>query len=153
MDCECKSVFNRLSKADRLKLRGAALSKTVSGFIRDDTIEHPARYPFYAAYLVVIATPLPLPFVSTLTLAATVAWARYSKSPHAQKLNARLKEAFNEAALVCDHKDYIVDPPEQTDLPAIRNAALAWHTTKRCLDDTMRATGAAWNALKDYIIK
>lgn len=152
MDCDCKSVFNRLSQADRLKLRGAALTKAVTGFVRDDTERNPIRYPFYAAYLLIVGTPLPFPFAATALLGATVVWARYSKSEYAQRLNGRLKEAFNHAAMVCEHKEHMEPDPEKEGCLKVKNGALAWGTTKRAFADTWQATKHAGNAFKKFVI-
>lgn len=153
MDCKCKSVFNRLSKADRLKLQGAALTNAITGFVRDDTKEHPWRYPFYAAYLVVVTTPLPFLGASTLLMAATVAWAKMSSSPMALRLRGRLTEAFNEAALVREHRDFVVPDPAKPDSHTVKNLSLAWEVTKRGFSDSWQATKHAWNSLKNLVIK
>ena len=151
MKCDCKSVFNRLSKVDRFKLKSAALSKAITGFIKDDTEAHPARYPLYAAYLVVAVTPLPVPFASTALIAATAVWARYSKTDYAARLQGRLKEAFNDAALVCQHREFLQEHREKPGSHHVKNLALAWHTTKRTTCDSWHATKHAWKALMKSI--
>ncbi|MCB9996482.1 MAG: hypothetical protein H6869_08620 [Rhodospirillales bacterium] len=152
MDCDCKSVFNRLSRADRIKLRSAAISKAVTGFVKDDTAQKPWRYPFYAAYLLAVSTPLPVPLASTALLAATVVWAKYSKGETAARLNSRISEAFNNhAALVCRHKSFIAPDKEQPDKQTVKTGALAWDTTKKSLRDIGGATAHAWKALKKAI--
>ena len=152
MDLDCASVFNRLSMADRMKLRGAALTKALTGFARDDTQAHPWRYPLYVAYIVTISTPLPFPFASTLLIAATLLWAKWSKSETAQRLNGRLRDSFNHAALVEEHKTFIEPDVEQPDSYRIRNWALAWDTTKKSLEDTRQATCHAWQSLRKFIM-
>ena len=152
MDCDCKSVFNRLSKGDRLKLRGAAMTTAISGFILEDTKAHPVRYPFYAAYLAVVITPLPFPFASTIVLAATLAWARYSKSVMATRLHTALKDTFNHAALVCNHKSYIYQDKADPQAYHVKNGDLAWYASKRAYADTRQATIHALKALKKLIM-
>lgn len=149
MDCECKSVFNSLSKADRVKLRGAALTKSITSLIRDDTKKRPWRYPFYAVYMITVATPLPFFGAGAALLAATAAWAKWELSPMAKELNQRIKESFNHAALVCAHKEAIVQDPENSEKHQIKNMKLAWETTKRSASDTWQATKHAFNALKN----
>lgn len=149
MICECKAVFNSLSAADRLKLRGAALTKSLTGFIKEDTRLHPVRFPLYAAYLVVLTTPLPFPFASTLLVLGTLAWTRYSNSAYAGRLNNRLKESFNEAALACEHKDFISPDPDKEGAYTIKNWALFKDTTVRSFKDSWAATKYAWSALWD----
>lgn len=150
MEPDLSSVFNRLAKADQLKLKGAAMSKAITGLVRDDTRDKPWRYPFYALYLLVVATPLPVWGASTLVIAATVAWAKWEMSPLAKELNRRLKESFNEAALVEEHKDYIVPHPDTSEKYRVKNLALAWHTTKKACEDSWQATRYAWQALKKF---
>lgn len=155
MKCDCRSVFNRLSKADRLKLKGAELTKAVTGFIRDDTKAHPGRFPFYATYLFLVATPLPVPGFSTVVLAGTILWARKSRSALALRLKGRLKDAFNDnAALVCRNKDYITANDNDPDIACkIRNGALAWETTRQAYRDTRIAASHACQALKNNFKK
>ena len=152
MACNCKEDFNRLSKADRMKLQGAAVSKAITGFVRDDTEKNPWRYPFYAAYMLVVATPLPFFGAATLLIGATVLWARNSQSAYAQRINGRLKHAFNDhAKLLCDHREYLDDHPEEPGQKTVRNGALAWHTSKTALNDTWESTKHAARAAKNYM--
>lgn len=153
MDLDCASVFNRLSMADRLKLRSAALTKALTGFARDDTATYPWRYPLYAAFIITVATPLPFPFASTILVAATLLWAKTSRSELAQRLNGRLRDSFNHAALVEEHKAFIKPDPEKTGSYRIRNLALAWDTTKKSFDDTRQATVYAWRSFKNFVMR
>jgi len=152
--CDCKEVFNRLSEGDRLKLQAAATFKALTAFVREETKYHPARYPFYAAYLLAAVTSLFIPFTTVPLVACSLVWARYSKSESAARLKARLKDDFNnKAALVCHHKDYII-PEDQRDpeQSAIKTLALAWHTTKSAASDVGKTTAYAFKALKNLTI-
>ncbi len=152
MAYDCKSVFNGLSKTDRLQLRGAALTKTITGLIRDDTQAQPWRYPFYACYFVVVTTPLPFPSAATMLVMATAVWAKRGMTPLARELNRRIKDSFNHAALVCAHKEFLEPHPEKTDIHRVKSLGLAWDTTKQSAIHSWDATKHAWGAVKKFVI-
>ncbi len=149
MELDCASVFNGLSKAGRLKLRGAAATAAVTGFVRDDVQAHPIRYPLYAAYLLTVAL---VPIASATLIAGTILLAAKGWTPLARRLQGSLKEAFNHAALVERHKDFISEDPEQPGKYHVRTAALTWGVTKTVLNDTKEATVHAWQALKRLVV-
>lgn len=148
-----KAVFNKLSFADRLSLKAAALTKAITGFIRDDTEEHPERYPVYAAYLAVVSASLAVPFTTSFILGGPAVWARYSKSESARKLNERIKCAFNDEALATKHKEFLEPDPEKRGFQKVKNASLAWDTSKQTMQHSWQATKHAWNAVKKFTIK
>ena len=143
-----RSIFNGLSKADRLKLKGAALSKSISSVIRDDTKKSPAKYPLYLGYLLCVGTPI-VPG-GVLLLAATGFWLKKSKSKLANETNSRINESFKRATLVNDHLKYITEDKLQKGKFKINNTMhLAWGTTKIVWGDTLKATNYAIKALKN----
>ena len=148
MDCDCGSVFNRLSKGDKVKLRGSALTKAITGFVRDDTEERPWLYPVYLTYMLTVATPLPFFGAGTVVIAGTAAWAKYGSSERAQDLNQRITESFNEAALVCAHKEVLEKDPDEPDQVRLNNMGLIKHTAKAAANDTWKATKIAFGSLK-----
>ena len=151
MDCGCASIFNRLSKVDRLKLKGAALTNGITGFLRDDTKIHPVRYPFYAAYLIAVLTPLPVPFVSTALLVSTFLWTKFSQSETAIRMKAHLKEAFNEESLVCQHRKFIKQDLQNPDVFNIKSGALMRHIGQKSWNHGREATKHAWKAFRDFV--
>lgn len=152
MGCECKTEFNKLSKSDKVKLQGAALTKAITGFVRDDTKDRPWLYPFYVTYIMTIATPLPFFGAGTVVVAGTAAWAKYGKSERAKELHGRITDSFNEASLYREHKDVIENDAEKSDRPRVRNLGLIGHTAKAAAKDSWEATKIAYDALKRSIL-
>ena len=141
-----KEKFNGLSKADRAKLKSAALLKAMTGFIKDDTERSPWKYPFYATYLLFVVTPMP---GGVLLLAATGLWMRFSKSKMALETGERIKTAFNECNLIRDHEKFVEsDPKLQGHFRVRNNMALVVDTTKKALRDSVETTRHAWRSLK-----
>lgn len=146
-----RSIFNGLSKADRFKLKGAALSKAISGVIRDDTQSSPAKYPLYLGYLLCVGTPI-VPG-GVLLLAATGIWLKKSKSKLANETNSRIKDSFNKESLIKDHMRYIKEDNKNKGKFKINNDIhLVWGTTKVIWKDTLKATHYAMKALKNQFI-
>ncbi len=111
-DRDYASEFNRFSGIDRLKLRGSALTRALTGFAKDDTREHPGRYPLYAAWMIAFLFPF-IPGKGTAMLAATALWAGASRTSYALRLRGSIREAFNHASLMEKHKDFIEPHPEK----------------------------------------
>lgn len=150
MACDCRAVFNSLSSRDRKKLKTAAFFKAVTGFISDETEKYPERYPFYAAYLLLVATPFPMLGVGLATLGATGLWVKGSRSPLAVRLKSKLNESFDQARLVCAHKDYIVPANDPKKSYKVKNTTLSWHTTRHLLKDVKTATKHAYKAAQSH---
>lgn len=145
-----KDKFNGLSKADRAKLKSAALVKAVTGLIRDDTARKPWKYPFYAAYLLIVATPVP---GGVLLLAATGLWLRYSKSQIALETGERIKTAFNECNLIREHEKFVVADSDIAGKYRVRNnMALIADTTKKAWQDGVETTRHAWRSFKKLFV-
>lgn len=153
MKCDCKSVFNRLSRYGRYSLKGAATAEAIVDFIEKDTKQHPWRFPFYAAYLAVLTTPLPFLGAATILAAATVAWAKFEIGPMAKRLNKHIKASFNEASLGCRYKDHIKQDPYNKDRLQVKPLSLAWHSTKQGARSSYMAGKHAFAALKNLIPK
>lgn len=132
--------FNRLSGADRLKLKSAALMTAMSGFIRDDTKKDPWKYPFYSLYLVSMVTPFPFPGATMLILVVTAGVTSLRLTPWSRQVNDRLKEAFNEKALVEAHIVFIEQDRDDPRRFYVRDIDLLRGTAKKTYDDTVEAT-------------
>lgn len=153
MKCDCKSVFNRLSRYGRYALKSAATAEAITDFIEKDTKEHPWRFPFYAAYLVVLTTPFPFLGAATILAAATLAWAKFEVGPLAKRLNTHIKESFNEVALGCRYKDHIIEDPNDKERFIVKPLSLAWHSTKQGAYSSYNAGKHAFSAFKNLILK
>lgn len=150
MTCKCKDEFNKLSKADTLKLRGSALTKAVTGFVRDDTKERPWLYPIYMGYMVVIATPLPFLGAGAVVLAGTAAWAKYGTSDRAKNLQKRITDSYQKAALYREYQDVIEPHPEEAEKLRVNGWRLIGHTAKTAANDGWEATKTAFRALNPF---
>jgi hypothetical protein len=101
-------IFNGLSSGDRWALRAAAAMETITADFRDDTKNHPWKFPFYAAYLAAMLVPIPLlPGHGVLMAGLVIAYARAGLTPGARELKDRLREAFTAESLVREHRSYI----------------------------------------------
>ena len=138
-DNDLKPVFNRLSGADRLKLRAAALSTAVSGVVRDDTKKDPWKFPFYAVYLAIVIIPIPLLGAQVVPLLLTVGWAKMGLTPWARWVHGRVKHCFNEEALVENHKEFIEKTPGPPAGFCVNGKALAKDTAKKTYADALEA--------------
>jgi len=151
MDKDYTSVFNSLSQFDRFKLRSAAFTTALTGFAKDDTQVHPARYPLYAVYIALAIVPLPIP-IGTVLIGATLLWMQKSKTELAGQLRERLKNDFNHAALAENHKDFLYPDSEKPETYRVKNLSLLWGTTKKVGNDSWAATTHAWKALKNWAL-
>lgn len=148
MSCDCRSVFNRLSRNGRYALKGAATAEAITDFIQEDTRRRPWRFPFYAAYLIVMTTPLPFLGASTILTGATIAWAKFEVGPMAKRLNKHITDSFNEASVGCRYKDCIKEDPADNSRLVVKPLALAWHSTKKGAYNSYLAGKHAFNALR-----
>lgn len=149
MEPQLTPVFNRMSGADRLKLRFAAFMVAATAVIRDDTRAHPWKFPFYATYLTFLITPLPIPFAGMVLMGATLGWAKLGLTPWARWLNGRLRDAFNEKAMIDTFKPYI--QPADAGRFRVDNISLAKDATKTAWCNSADAGRAAWQRLKSYL--
>jgi hypothetical protein len=146
---ECrKDIFNSLSKADQLKLKGSTLSMAITDIVQKDTKRSPWKFPFYAAYLMFIATPLPFFGAGGAIMAATVLYISKSKGPWAKWANNELKQAFNECAMIDSHKDHvIIDKNKGSGFKIKSDAGLFVYTSKRSLANAGQAAKNAISAI------
>ncbi len=151
MSCACQSVFNTLSKADRMQLRSVALMTAITGFVRDETLRNPWRYPLYAGYLVVVAAPVPMFGLGIMVMIATVAWAKTSKTLTARRLQSYMREAFDGAALVRRYGD-MIEPAYEGGSPAVDGRALARGAAREAAQDSRIAARYAGSALKRLVM-
>lgn len=136
--------FNDLSLQDRLSLRGAAFAKTMSGVMRDDTAEKPWRYPLYL--LPLLAAMSPGGFVIGIPAALLLLnKGRHDGWPLMKTVHDRLKDAFEDKALVDNHRAFIAESPEGRF--SVKNTALTWDTTKAVSRDVAESTSNAWYSL------
>src|SRR6185436_499704 len=105
-------VFNSLSFGDRFALRAAAAMETITADFRDDTRKHPWKLPFYAAYVGVMLFPIPVvPGHGAAMAALVMLYAQLGLTPGARELRRRMREDFNESALVENHSRHIKATP------------------------------------------
>ncbi|HTK83544.1 MAG TPA: hypothetical protein VL625_00525 [Patescibacteria group bacterium] len=118
-----------LSWIGRRQIQLAALFKTVTTDAREDIKAHPWKYPGYVIYLTAMMMPSPVPH-GTAMAALMVGWAKLGLTPGARVLNQRLKDAFNEKAMLKDFAPYIEykEPPPRF---GIRSTKLFWDTLKQ----------------------
>ncbi len=131
-----------LSWMGRRQIQLAALFKTVTIDAREDIKAHPWKYPGYVIYLTAMMLPSPVPHGMAMA-ALMVGWAKLGWTPGARALNQRLKDAFNEKAMLKDFAPYIeykepapeAPPPENGETPkphfGIRSTKLFWDTLKQ----------------------
>jgi hypothetical protein len=131
--------FGDLSWMGRREIQLATLFKTVTADAREDIRAHPWKFPGYALYLTAMMIPSPVPH-GTVMAALMVGWAQLGWTPGARALKGRLKEAFNEQAMLKDFADYIEyrEPPPRF---GIYSGALFWDTLRQNGRDLKAATG------------
>lgn len=131
--------LNDLSWIQRRQIQLAALFRTVTTDAREDVKAHPWKYPGYAIYFTAMMLPSPVPHGMALA-ALMIGWAKLGWTPGARELNTRLKDAFNEKAMLKDFAPYIEykEPPPRF---GIRSTKLFWDTLKQNGSDLKEATG------------
>jgi hypothetical protein len=139
-------LFNELSLVDKFSLKSASLFKAVTRLARDDTKENPARYPFYAGFLLFVMAPIPIPGANLVPLLLFFAVARTRLTPWARMADDRLRHAFNSEAVMDAHKDMIRRDSDGS--VHLNKGALAKQTGLATLGDVYDATRSGWRALR-----
>jgi hypothetical protein len=134
-------MFERLHWHNRQILRFAALMTAMSGFMREDSDQHPDRAIPYAIFVAMLIVPVP--FVSTVALAGA-AGACVLPNPWSQKLKGRLLTAFNAESLEASHKEFM--KPDSGELKHLR---LAMETGKRTMHDSAHLACKAWESIRN----
>lgn len=138
------SVFDRLSRIDRIKLYTASYMDTAAEIIRDDTKEHPWKFAFYSLIMV----PSPVPAHALFGLGIMHGWSKLRLTEGARRTHDRLKEAFNEQALADTYKDFIVPDGAVPDRLRVDNTGLLKHSGKKSASDVWQATKHAWGGVR-----
>lgn len=133
MDDDLTATFNRLSEADRAKLKAAAGVRAMTDFIREDGARHPWKTPFYAAYMACLVAPIPVVPQAAILLGVTLAWAKYSKSEMARDLRHHLAEAFTAADIMKKFGDHVEPDPDRPGAMRLRNMDLFMKSTYETL--------------------
>ncbi|MBU0858827.1 MAG: hypothetical protein KJ667_02715 [Alphaproteobacteria bacterium] len=139
-------LFNELSLVDKFSLKSASLFKAVTRLARDDSKEHPARYPFYAGFLLFVMAPIPIPGANLVPLLLFFGAARTRLTPWAQMADDRLRHAFDSAAVMESHKDMI--RRDSDGAVHLNKVALAKQTGVATLGDVYDATRSGWHAFR-----
>jgi hypothetical protein len=131
--------MNDLSWMGRRQIELATLFQTVTTDAREDVSAHPWKFPGYALYLTAMMLPSPVPHGMAMA-ALMVGWAKLGWTPGARALKGRLKEAFNEKAMLEAFGPYIEykEPPPRF---GIRSTALFWDTLRQNGRDLKAAAG------------
>jgi hypothetical protein len=134
-DVELTAIFNKLSGADKLKLRAVALAGTVPKLIHDDVKKHPWKSTLYTGFLALYLQPVP--FVAEAVLfgmsALPTKWGR--------QVRERFKEAFDDRLLAERMQDFVVNDNEPGSY-TVDNAALAQHMVVQGISDSVDAAKA-----------
>ena len=141
-------LFNQLSLFDRCTLKSASLFKAVTRIARDDSKEHPMRYPLYAGFLGLIMAPIPLPGANIVPIALFFGMARTRLTPWARMADDRLTTAFNSAVVMEDHKHLIHPDAKQPGRYNVDNVQLAKETARTTFGDLYDATRYGWRGFK-----
>lgn len=145
MSDDLKKAFNGLSGADKLTLKSNAFIKVMSTKMRTDTEKNPWTYPFYVAYMVTVATPLPFLGAGSVVLAGSAAWIYMGITPGARKLKGTLEQAFNTESLVHDYQNFIVPHPPPQDRYKVDKTEITKATAKTVWADTKTASKKAYD--------
>ena len=145
--------FNRLSKADRLKLKTVAFLTAMSEFVRDDTKDHPWRFPFYTAYFLMVAAPLPLFGAGAVVLGATYVWTRLELIYYTKRLSKKITQTFNCEALLEQYEPFIGPDPEQPESLSVHNKDLMKYAGREVYGDVKDAGLIAWSAARKFFYK
>jgi hypothetical protein len=141
-------LFNQLSLFDRCTLKSASLFKAVTRIARDDSKEHPLRYPLYAGFLALIMAPIPLPGANIIPIALFFGMARTRLTPWARMADDRLTTAFNSAVVMEDHKHLIHPDAKDPARYNVDNVQLAKETARVTFGDVYDATRYGWRGFK-----
>ena len=141
-------LFNQLSLVDRVTLKSASLFKAVTGIARDDSKAHPWRYPFYAGFLAFIMAPIPIPGANIIPILLFFGAARTRLTPWARMADDRLTTAFNSAAVMEAHRQFIHPHASEPGRYNLKKVELAKDTARVTVGDVYDATRSGWRALK-----
>jgi hypothetical protein len=144
------ALFNTLSLRQKAAIVSAAATNQISAFVLEDTKNHPHFFPLYGAYLFFMIMPIPLFGTSTLLLGSTLLWARYSKSDYANRLNDRLKHAFNPRAAALDYTEAVICDALNGAIH-IDGPKLARISSSRSWNDTKEAAGLFGDYIKSKL--
>lgn len=138
--------FNELSLVDKFTLKSASLFKAVTRLARDDTRENPARYPFYAGFLLFLMAPIPVPGSNIIPIMLFIGATRLRFSPWARRADDRMRTAFNSASVMAAH-DNLLHRDDQGKL-RLNKIDLAKQTARATVGDLYDATRFGWRALR-----
>lgn len=140
--------FNKLSYASQAKLQAAALMGEITGIVRDDTREHPWRYPLYVTYMAGIS--LGFGGIWVIQAGATIAVIKLAPTKWTRWADKRLSNAFNEESLNKmireTHKDCIGEFSDHPGTYYVKSWELSREVSKQSFADSREATADAANA-------
>jgi hypothetical protein len=152
MDTKLSPVFNALSGADRLKLKTAAMMTAISGVACDETKQAPWKFPFYCLYIGFIALPIPIPGTNMIPFMLLLGWYGLGLTERARLSNRQIKDKFNHATLVEDHKDFIREEPEASGRFRVLTVPLVIGANKIAWRDMLEAKRAFVKAVRDFVM-
>lgn len=141
-------LFNQLSLFDRFTLKSASTFKAVTRLARDDCKDHPLRYPFYAAFLLFIMAPIPLPGANIVPIALFFGMARTRLTPWARRADDRLMASLNSELVMEAHKHLIHPDAKDPTRHNVHNIQLAKEVGRTTLGDLYDATRHGWRGMK-----
>ncbi len=152
-DADLKALFNTLSLSDRAKLTVAAVSGAMTGVIRDDTRQHPWKFPFYAFYLFLLVEPVSLGGAGVAFTALSALGASSLDNKWSRWMRGRLMEAFDEAKVAHSLRRFIVADEKKPGAWRVDNGALTKYIVQSGLNDSSEAMKAALESMQNFSAK
>ncbi len=145
------SSFDTLSWFDRQKIRAASLFCAVTNMAKEDTKAHPERFPFYAGYLVLLgaaATMSPVPGTTEGIIFLTVGIIHKTKSPWAEWVDRRMKEAFNKESMIERNRRFIEPDKNHEGRLRVKNGGFLMGTFKNVAGNTLGMIAAGFDGIE-----